>query len=730
MLPNDEGYNYSAAGNRSGSNLVTGPNNRLTSDGTYAYSYDNEGNLIQRTTLVNGQATGSTRRYIWDHRQRLVQVRNLASPSSTTILQQVDYGYDANDRLVSRTMDSNGPTTTGGLSTQLSLWDRMSDKVVMTLVDADGASASARSIRTATGSTYQPATLPAITAPAPGSASIPKLQDRYLHDPFGQAMASDHYEPASGSLPSDVTITATYWALTDNQGSVTDILDSQGRHAWHGVYDSYGNLVSQSTASTPPTAGSITTGLSVGIAGHAGGDSGVPGITYSWGYTGESRDSHTGLNYHRARWYAPTTGRFISEDPLGWPGDDQGNLYRYVSNNPMVYVDPTGYCKVNAQPVVQGPSGNFSSLLNTNMLAVNYDALAGVPGMDLSPKSYIRNTNGSSYGSSLGVQESGWFRRLSNWMGSTVQGNYNAAGNRMTSTGLWLGGQMDAYGIPGSGWVAGWGGFFGSLTQQVGGIAGGLSNPVGMYDSGVNYFSETGAAYSNARSTGDNILFSTYQAFGIGLGGLTGVRTGFEAYTDQNTVTGEYYDRSGWDRGGAFFLGASQLTGTFAGGMAVTQYGRSFLTGSTEGALSRGAALRAKYGETFAEYSGYRGQGFTPSQAKYLTKPYEGMGHHFVGRRYGLPDVLSESPLNVMKPDGISIGQFYERHFMADPYFYGTKFPNSIAGSWSGSALGLQKPGLMGRLWYGSPDALKVTAGAGAAAGGAGLYWWLSSDDK
>ena len=148
------------------------------------------------------------------------------------------------------------------------------------------------------------------------------------------------------------------------------------------------------------------------------------------------------------------------------------------------------------------------------------------------------------------------------------------------------------------------------------------------------------------------------------------------------------------------------------------------------GRLSRGAALRAKYGETFAEYSGYRGQGFTPAQAKYLTEPYERMGHHFVGRRYGLPDVLSESPLNVMKPDGISIGQFYERHFMADPYFYGAKFPNSIGGSWSGNALGLQKPGLMGRLWYGSPGALKVTAGAGAAAGGADLYWWLSSDDK
>ncbi|NJL32459.1 MAG: RHS repeat-associated core domain-containing protein, partial [Phycisphaerales bacterium] len=162
-----------------------------------------------------------------------------------------------------------------------------------------------------------------------------------------------------------MTISATYWALTDNQGTVTDILDSMGRHAWHGVFDSYGNLVSQTTAGNPPTSGSVTIGLSVGIAGYAGGgtvgEQAIPGVTYSWGYTGESRDSHTGLNYHRARWYAPTIGRFISEDPLGWPGDDQGNLYRYVSNNPLIYTDPTGWCKQNAQPVIQGPSGGNNS---------------------------------------------------------------------------------------------------------------------------------------------------------------------------------------------------------------------------------------------------------------------------------------------------------------------------------------------------------------------------------
>lgn len=39
--------------------------------------------------------------------------------------------------------------------------------------------------------------------------------------------------------------------------------------------------------------------------------------------------------------YNPETGRFISEDPIGFGGGDE-NLYRYVYNNPINFVDPYG----------------------------------------------------------------------------------------------------------------------------------------------------------------------------------------------------------------------------------------------------------------------------------------------------------------------------------------------------------------------------------------------------
>ena len=48
-----------------------------------------------------------------------------------------------------------------------------------------------------------------------------------------------------------------------------------------------------------------------------------------------------GLNFMRARFYDPTTGRFISQDPLRLTAGDS-NFYRYVGNEVVTYSDPSG----------------------------------------------------------------------------------------------------------------------------------------------------------------------------------------------------------------------------------------------------------------------------------------------------------------------------------------------------------------------------------------------------
>jgi RHS repeat-associated protein len=47
------------------------------------------------------------------------------------------------------------------------------------------------------------------------------------------------------------------------------------------------------------------------------------------------------LYYHGARYYDPSAGRFLSEDPIGFKGGDT-NFYRYVENNPVKHTDPKG----------------------------------------------------------------------------------------------------------------------------------------------------------------------------------------------------------------------------------------------------------------------------------------------------------------------------------------------------------------------------------------------------
>ena len=66
------------------------------------------------------------------------------------------------------------------------------------------------------------------------------------------------------------------------------------------------------------------------------------GFDNPYQYTGRENDGD-GLYYYRARFYAPTMGRFISEDPLELAGGSE-NFYAYVSNNPIGDVDPLGLC--------------------------------------------------------------------------------------------------------------------------------------------------------------------------------------------------------------------------------------------------------------------------------------------------------------------------------------------------------------------------------------------------
>jgi RHS repeat-associated protein len=99
----------------------------------------------------------------------------------------------------------------------------------------------------------------------------------------------------------------------DGLGSIVAITGQSGNTVQRYDYDSFGNIVTISD----------------------------PSFLQPYSYTGREWDEETGLYFYRARYYDPMVGRFISKDPIGFAGGDV-NLYGYVQNNPVNWVDPSG----------------------------------------------------------------------------------------------------------------------------------------------------------------------------------------------------------------------------------------------------------------------------------------------------------------------------------------------------------------------------------------------------
>jgi len=79
----------------------------------------------------------------------------------------------------------------------------------------------------------------------------------------------------------------------------------------------------------------------------------------TFGFTGQRFDAETGLYYYKNRYYSPAIGRFLQPDPIGFEAGDL-NLYSYVKNNPLNFVDPLGLEEgLNAIPYTPINSDNF-----------------------------------------------------------------------------------------------------------------------------------------------------------------------------------------------------------------------------------------------------------------------------------------------------------------------------------------------------------------------------------
>ncbi|MDB9489241.1 phosphatase PAP2 family protein [Dolichospermum circinale CS-534/05] len=255
----DEAYSYDANGNRTNTGYTTGTNNQLLSDGIYNYEYDGEGNRTKRTEIATGKVT----EYVWDYRNRLTKVS--FKDAAGNEIKTVEYTYDVNNRRIAKSIDADG---SGPATPTVERYVYDGQNIALTF---DGNGTQTHRYFYGTG------------------------VDQILADENGQGQV--------------------LWTLTDNQGTVRDLVDETGTVQNHITYDSFGKITSQTN----------------------------PVFTTIFAYTGREFDGETGQYYYRARYYDQNVGRFIGEDPSGFGAGDS-NLYRYVGNSPTNFIDPSGLC--------------------------------------------------------------------------------------------------------------------------------------------------------------------------------------------------------------------------------------------------------------------------------------------------------------------------------------------------------------------------------------------------
>ena len=98
-----------------------------------------------------------------------------------------------------------------------------------------------------------------------------------------------------------------------------------------------------STAAMANSGGTVTDTWTYDVFGAVRSHSGSSGTEFT--FTGEQNDPN-GLEYLRARYYDPATGRFVSRDRYPAYAFDPTTLnrYGYVNSNPVNLTDPSGQC--------------------------------------------------------------------------------------------------------------------------------------------------------------------------------------------------------------------------------------------------------------------------------------------------------------------------------------------------------------------------------------------------
>jgi RHS repeat-associated protein len=440
---------------------------RLTSEttpqGGVAYQYDNDSNL--KIATVTGQSAVN---YYYDNANRLYKVNqgstntlvgydNANRRNSLTLPNGIvlTYGYDNDSRINSMSYQL-GTTSVGSLSYQYDAAGRrtqMGGSLAATGFPQAVSSAAydvANELTNWNGTTITPDANGNILNDGAAAYTwngrnqlISRGSTSFQYDSYGRRTLNAAgnnllYEGwNAGQELSGTTVLANrilggvdeFFNRTDSTGAYSPITDALGSVL--ALANSSGNVTAQ--FGYDPFGGTTSSGGST---------------TNVFQYTGRENDGN-GLYFYRARYYNPTFGRFISEDPIGFAGGP--DLYRYANASPTGYRDPLGRDTVQVGGGVQGTVGAVSG---TASGGIAFDG-QGNTGIYVT----LGGGGGTGVGGSGGVQGAvssgqdindlgGWFNNVSAGGGAGAGGSADVFGGT-TQDGRQVVGGGATYGIGG-----------------------------------------------------------------------------------------------------------------------------------------------------------------------------------------------------------------------------------------------------------------------------------------
>jgi len=297
FLLDSYGYTYDA-----NSNITS----IATKKGTISYQYDSLNQLVKETLL-----DGTTISYEYDsvgNRTKKVETKGTTATTTT-------YSYDAANQLTgvngqAYSYDANGNLVNNGAKSFI--YDE--ENRLIEVKDKQGTSLAKF--------TYDHEGKRTSMTTASGTIDLHYNGDKVIYETDENNNVVGQYTwDNQGNPVSMIKGGKTYYYQLNGHGDVIALTDAAGKVAAEYLYDAYGNIISQT---------------------------GTIASENPYRYAGYRYDEGTGLYYLMARYYDAKDGRFITRDTFhGFEDDPQSlNQYAYVSNNPIMYIDPSGHWRI------------------------------------------------------------------------------------------------------------------------------------------------------------------------------------------------------------------------------------------------------------------------------------------------------------------------------------------------------------------------------------------------